>query len=134
MRTAAAAMMMGLTLALAPAGAAPRAERLLAKAFLNPRSVAHAGVLEVTVTAQPQAVNTVRLSCDGQGRERREHLDGPARGLVVLTDGRTTWQRPAGAELWAATPSPPAGEGTWERIRRNYQFKEIGRASCRERV
>ena len=125
MRTVVAILLLGM-LRWTPAAAAPSVEQLLERAFLNPRSTAHQGTLRVEVAAVPGPPSNVRLSCDGKGRERREHTEGPARDLVVLTDGRTLWQRRAGESLWQSTPCPPSGAGSWERLRRNYEFRAQG--------
>ncbi|MBI3944833.1 MAG: hypothetical protein HY321_02865 [Armatimonadetes bacterium] len=110
-----------------PTAAAPDAARLVERAFRRPRSVAHTGTVEVTVQGVAGTA-LVKVACDGQGRERREHVDGPARGTVVLTDGRSTWQRGAGGGLWKLLPPMAAATGAWDRLRANYDLRATGSA------
>ncbi|HOM83565.1 MAG TPA: sigma-E factor regulatory protein RseB domain-containing protein [Armatimonadota bacterium] len=109
----------------APAQAAPSIEQLVERAFRHPRSVAHTGTVRVTLSGPPRSTASVRVFCDGHGRERREHLDGPARGLTILTDGQSSWQRPSPAARWTALQIPPA-TSSWDRLRRNYRFRRQG--------
>ncbi|HHX41903.1 MAG TPA: hypothetical protein GX715_18260 [Armatimonadetes bacterium] len=109
----------------APAHAGPSVEQLVERAFRHPRSVAHTGTVRVTLSGPPRSTASVRVLCDGRGRERREHLDGPARGLTLLTDGQNSWQRPSPKAHWAALQTPPAAS-SWDRLRRNYRFRRQG--------
>ena len=112
--------------AVLPASAATPGADLLKQAFRNPRRVAHHGTLEVRVFTAPRSAATVRVVCDGKGRERREHLSGPTRGLTVLTDGRAIWQRLAADAPWTRAPGSLPDEAAWERLRSNYQFVTKG--------
>lgn len=125
-RPAALALATALLAASAPAWAAPDAARLVERAFLHPRGVAHTGTVEVSLVGVPGGDATVHVWCDGRGRERREHVEGPARGLAVLADGKNSWQRAAGEKLWTPLPPAPPEAGAWERLRRNYQVEAKG--------
>lgn len=121
-----AGWLLGLLLALASQAPAQAADAvtLLERALRTPRSVAHTGTLKVTL-ADGDATS-VRVVWDGKGRERREYLDGAARGTVVLTDQNGAWQKEANARLWTKLPPTAHNSGSWERLRRNYQCRALG--------
>lgn len=55
--------------------------------------------IEVYPTATA-LVSEVAVAFDGSGRARREHLSGPSRGLVAITEAGFEWLRAPGSEVW----------------------------------
>lgn len=82
--------------------------------------------LEVYASDQP-VTSTIRLAADGQGRARREHLDGPSAGLVVVTEPDCEWRKEPGSDIWQRSLSIGGGEtgiagGDAARIAANYRL------------
>lgn len=115
------------------AGAALSPQEFLRRAEMDGARMAYMGRLQVTVYRAPgQAVTSeVKVEADGRGRERREHLRGPAQGLVVLTDGSREWRREPGATIWTVQPrlaeSEAARQRRLEQLFRNYQMAFLRR-------
>ncbi|MDH7571116.1 MAG: sigma-E factor regulatory protein RseB domain-containing protein [Armatimonadota bacterium] len=120
---------------LLPAAAATDLQKVAGRVFQRPRSVAHAGTMKVTLAAAP-APATVRVYCDGKGNERREYVDGPASGTVVLTVGDRAWTRGASDRQWKVLPPSALDAGAWQRLQRNYRFepRETRRVAGRKAV
>ena len=93
----------------APAHAGPSVEQLVERAFRHPRSVAHTGTVRVTLSGPPRSTASVRVLCDGRGRERAK-TGWPARGLPP-TDGQNSWQRPPPSALGCLQTPPAASSG-----------------------
>jgi negative regulator of sigma E activity len=114
-----------------PLAAALTPPEMLRRAGIEGQRVAHTGRLQVTVyQANGTALTSeVRVEADGQGRERREYLSGPARGLVVLTDGKQEWRREPGAATWMALPltleTASMRQQRLDRLFRNYQVERV---------
>jgi len=111
--------------------APPSSQELLRRAETEGQRVAHTGRLRVAIyrTKSQAVVSDVQVEADGQGRERREYLTGPARGLIVLTDGQQQWRREPGTTDWVVLPltgeaaSLPPKE--LDRLFRNYQVERL---------
>lgn len=92
--------------------------------------VAHEGVLLSWIRgAEGGITSEVRIWCDGEGRWRREHIAGPRRGLVVLSDGKHLYHRPPGAWVWLRQPleqeSPSQRHQRRALLQKNYRL-EVG--------
>ncbi len=69
---------------------------------------------------------TVEVEADGHGRQSRLHLDGPCRGLQVISAGADEWRRQAGGPWTHRTLPAEAGlsgaERELQRIAANYRL------------
>ena len=87
------------------------------------QSVAWRGELHLAAAG---TVATVQVEADGEGRQRRTHLDGPCRGLQVITYGADEWRR-QGDGPWSHRALPAeaglaGAERDLQRIAANYRL------------
>ncbi len=105
---------------------------LLRQALRAELAVARQGVLKVEVfpSSDSPVASTVAVACDGAGRSRREHRDGPSAGLLVIAERGLEYRRPRGATAWQKVittgQSPEHELAEVDRILANYHLRRGG--------
>lgn len=101
------------------------APALLKQAYAAEKTVAYTAVMEVRAAGRPAAALKVWNS---RGRKRMEYLSGPARGRVLIDDGRAVYWLDEGGRTAVSTPGTDGPERI-DLILRNYSVASKGTAT-----
>lgn len=101
------------------------APTLLRKAYAAEKTIAYTAVLEVRAAGRPAAALKVWNS---RGRKRMEYLSGPARGRVLVDDGRAVYWLDQAGKSAVSTPGADGPERI-DLVLRNYNIASKGTAT-----